>query len=1126
LVCIASAMLGTSAFAQERGDASSIVEAEKIPRVVVVGFEDASDEDCNPKFSRYGRCVERVRFVDLESAWDAELAPTELQRAQWRNTARLYGEIWENMAYRWDVGDDPVAEAFIAKDALFFPTTKQQWEGTARDPDASDDTSVYSLPRSTAWYGEDVWVDPRSRVPAVSLSLSDLVARPGSFYPTVRFRKASGLVASDAMVILRGRFAERLAADNKRHPYDIMDGDPESSGPLFEQMYPYQRGLEQEIDEEGVSEVPLRRFTVGGQLKSPSEDADMVGLRTQEFADLLISTGEEGYDSFYEAASGEFDDFYRLVGVQILRFAREEYTHTHLRVLTALMAMHSPPRYAAGSLTSGSDLVAAAAGQTDPDAFVGEFEGFASSDGFAINFRDLPDELVNKHIVDFPEWNNPSESFRRDLLESIVTQLEEHLRDGIRQNMDRYLFPALDDASIDAWIKNNSFPAREQIVARYFKRLALDLMVSRLDEETKEQIEAEILLDHMNVLIREQLGGPTSEPATPGELEERAAGAWLTVLSTHGLYPDQIQERPGVVNPIAICTTADRRDALEEPSFKPINIDQLVVAPGWLRTAEELLWSAREQLPFVMLDAPGRNPPSVTRLVGLPGDQAIYRVRWQVWSGWHLLWGMEPLAEDDPSAPRRLALRTAALCDDMVLSPPDLVPTLARAALLDGKFRPAVPVRDTGKTKQPRKQRTNDSTATEVDTLVENSDEVADDAETIVDAADGDVDSIREVSGQVLTAFLQSGKKKKKKKLNTRPVSSEVVSYLHDLMITPIRDTVGDKPMLVAVFDHGTPGDRERIWDYKPRTPYTNAQLRMEDGSFLRSSAWAWHMDKMETEEAPVLVAPAYEPTELLATSELKQEWKRRPTSDWNFGGGLAAIPYKYVLSECQELDPSQQVVGTVPVCLPGTQTTKLSEGLSLDLSALSTQWLLDDRRVAVEFGPELRLDILRQGTSLFYNNPNPAGQAITFPLAFRIQGGILVGMRFAPDPAPLWRRRGRRLPWGAPLPDGSSFLGRTQFGVRLGFLLGAEFGGLTGSAEGEFWVGWSVRSHRGPNASFTPYHPNIVIGPYIRAGYSFPLSVNRTRSEKLVESLTTLVGIRAQFRLTQQPEAPALEAP
>ena len=101
---------------------------------------------------------------------------------------------------------------------------------------------------------------------------------------------------------------------------------------------------------------------------------------------------------------------------------------------------------------------------------------------------------------------------------------------------------------------------------------------------------------------------------------------------------------------------------------------------------------SRNQIHLFSLDNPEANKASVQRLVGLPDGQALYRARWTIWSGWHLMWGVEQF-----SGQERLVLRTAAICDDMVLSPPDLVPSVVRAGLLHDEFYPTKPARNKDK---------------------------------------------------------------------------------------------------------------------------------------------------------------------------------------------------------------------------------------------------------------------------------------------------------------------------------------------------------------------------------------------------------------------------------------------
>jgi hypothetical protein len=229
---------------------------------------------------------------------------------------------------------------------------------------------------------------------------------------------------------LKGRFAERLAVDNRRWPYDIMDGDAFSAGPLFEQMYPYERGLQG--DEDSLSsEAPLTKFQLGESLQNPAPGTDLVGLRARQFRSSQLQADDD-IAKVLRFAEQEFERFYRLVGVQILRFAREEYTPTHIRVLTALMAMESPPSELGEGFLGADALVAAARGQLDEDdGSLMEFRSFSQASGFKINYRELPASLVERHIQNFGEWTNPTPGFLTAFLDDLVDYVDVYLKEDV-----------------------------------------------------------------------------------------------------------------------------------------------------------------------------------------------------------------------------------------------------------------------------------------------------------------------------------------------------------------------------------------------------------------------------------------------------------------------------------------------------------------------------------------------------------------------------------------------------------------------------------------------------------------------------------------------------------------------
>jgi hypothetical protein len=139
-----------------------------------------------------------------------------------------------------------------------------------------------------------------------------------------------------------------------------------------------------------------------------------------------------------------------------------------------------------------------------------------------------------------------------------------------------------------------------------------------------------------------------------------------------------------------------------------------------------------------------------------------------------------------------------------------------------------------------------------------------------------------------------------------------------------------------------------------------------------------------------------------------------------------------------------------------------------------------------------------------------------------RPQVGLLLGLRQAPRPAPLHRGSGNGAVWGAPGTDGKSHLGRLQTGLRTGLLVGPGFEGIEGSTHLEGWLGWSARSDRSAKAGFTPYYPGVVVGPFTRVAYGFPIGeAPEPRYLTLDHSWTVLVGFRTQLRLNKPAPPP-----
>jgi len=1055
---------------EEAEEAATVVEGGA-PDVRVLGFHDL-EGDCDPMDARFGDCIEEVRFVDMIPAFSGVPA-TSTQKAQWRNTSQLYAELWEDIAHRWFKDEDVLANTMRLQGWTALPTTSKQWEASLRK-----DKRVYGVPGPELWLDSSQWVEG---------------ARGGSnaFFRRVRYLAPEGQRAQPNMVLLAGRFALRLGFNSRRHDFDLMNGDPMSSGPFFEQMYPYSQAMEAS----GGELVPLSHFS-GFQARGRAR-----GRMQQKFGEMRWNARQEFYI------------FARLIATQIAQFGLEDYTTNHMRVLTALTAMQSPPGALEQRTGRAGDLVAAALGETDSEEAVEKRleEGiYRLQHGFEINYFQLPIELVAEYLAELLSRRELDEAFWADFNDVLVYDLEDLLRDAVGP------LNGLDEASIGAWVKAYARPGTsEEMVAGHVKRAALNLLVEDLEKEDRDELQTRILLDHVNLEVTSTFDSEEGVLATPGNLVDATAGKWEAVLGKHGYRTAHFSQGLGAVDPTSICTTLDGPDALEEPSFGAVKLDLLFAAEEVTENPDEILWNARGQLPFIMVDSPDVTVPEVEKLVSLPDGRALYRARWEIWSGWHLFWTSQNFAAAQNEQQRELLVRTGAVCEDTVLSAPELVPTLVRAAMLDGNLRPTTPVMK-GKRYRPTHEL---ETASE-DEVINAALVQADEAE----AAAAQAEQVAAVTGEVPDTIPDSVD------LTTPAVFSlfggptgegaveelrSNTAYFHEVLREPLYElTQGNKPMMLMVFDSTTSYEHFGMRDRRPRTPYARRQLRVlkpaeDEDRWLRTAAWA-HYVTLQPDKAFHLISPNYRTTESVATRTPMPRWGRNRSTDFNLMAGFGFFPIRYARASCDDLFEDAD-----PSTVYCQSSARFTEGISIDIGALATWWVVDDHRFGLEMGPSVNLDITPGGTSGIWGQYDDRTNA----WALRPQFGVLFGLRGAPNPAPMVLRSKRRLPWGAETPDGASRVGRVQLGFRAGFLLGPGFNGLEGTVPLELWVAGSLRNKRSPHASFTPYQPATLLGPFIRTQLEFVLAADETRFKKLDYGITAIIGIRGQIRVKQKAE-------
>ena len=588
--------------------------AKPIDYQIINFYDDPSD--CDEKEARFGQCLELTKLLPL-----AEI-PTSLKRG----VSTSYSYMWEELAHRWS---DQGIVAIM--NGAGYPMPAEQWVKTRLD-------------------GISFTHPP----------IDHLLSEPDTFkalYPPVKMLPPS---EPETLVRIGGRFVKRLGYDNKPHPYEIMNADRQSSAPFYEQLYPFDPQFDIE-----ANNAPYLKFEAPIFVRSKAERGT-----PQKPLDLIASA--------HASATKEFDKTISSISGQIVRYAANEYTKNHMRILGALSLMNVPPE---GQLTDNTNhtgrIVAASLGGTDSDDRPAQrLSSRAPERSFAIEVALLPVPVVDKWITKLAS----RVTLDREALQVIVQFSDINIQPNTPP------LPSMEDASLWIYTAIDAKADPNQELIR-LKRAYLYYLLTTIKEdiEKTDQRDIQIILDHfsdsLGIALKEK-----SVPFAPAAMTEETEKKWKSVLGDHGIDPTPYPQNRGLVDPLAICTTKDGQEALAEETIKPIHVDLLLMAPKSLKTVEEVLWHNQDKVPFVMIDNPAKTKPSLTQISKLSSGEILYRVRWTVWSGWHLLWDFD--ISEGPEM--KLIGKTSAFCDDMLLTTAEIAPALVRASLLEN-FLPTTP---------------------------------------------------------------------------------------------------------------------------------------------------------------------------------------------------------------------------------------------------------------------------------------------------------------------------------------------------------------------------------------------------------------------------------------------------
>ena len=1118
-------------------DARLSGEASDCPLVIP---PDCEGEGCYEVPPQRGGCTERVRFAPLPLAFTGEdpFLPADFNpeedkartawRALTRNTASLYMANWDGIAMRWFRDDDPIASTIKASPIEALPQPSDTWL-QARP----EDRRLVSLPHRNSWLDEARWVDDRD------------TAYEDPFFPLVEVHPVAG--EGDAgggiprAALLKGRFAERLGFNNQPHPFEIMDADEESSGPFFEQIFPYNTARRADRP---TSIRPLARFQDAQQLESLASDEDIAALNLQPH-EVPIFLEADALNEFEERVQASFEEFSRLIGVSVARYALRDHTINQMRILTALTAMRSPPDAAVLDQGRYRGLVAAARGETDSDAQLGfDFQRQLGgiSGGIDLRLRTLPGGAGRVaqpprgrgHHLQRGDPPPPADGRRRDPGGGRVPAAQRRRRRP-------------------AGPPDRHPPRRTQ--HRGHRRLP------QRGGDPEEPPAPLRLRRRPRHRARRRAGGPGTghpghlrdpHPPRPLRLQHRRAAP------QHRRRPQPRGGRGGRRGPVLGGPGVPRAHLNLVPQGlqavePPRHLHPRAGAPPSRSRPSSRSCSTSSSPPPTPMGRSTLRRCCGPRATGCPSSRWTTqkpRCRWS--PSWRT--SRAPTPVPHPLAPlERLAHRGAPKPSATGPHPPrrphrrgvrehgadrPRVPTVLRGGLLSGELFPTEPFRwgdMQGKDRRVAKQNLRregmvDPTVSlpgnvTVGGAVQAGSQAAAQADEIQTQGAGSMQGTDGLSkaGDMERRYRPSVLVGNRVQEMT---PGQTATYLRGIVNPHLRALSKELGgLILMVFDHAVADDGRPLGDaIKPRTPYRRVHRPARGPAReVRSAGWAlW----IPADGTPIArIGPAWRETDRVSNDNHPvPRWKPRRPGDWTMTSSLGVFPYRQVWQTCTD-DPtwfdSVAPCETQWVSETDPRTSTRSEGFGFDLGGMSAWWLSHRPRVALESGLEGRFDIVPRGRVLLYEDEPE------FAWTFRFAGGPMFGLRFAGRPSSLWRLGKKGSTWGPQRPEGGNRVARTQWGIRGGALFSPGFSGAEITGVIEAWYGRSIRNVRSTHQSFTPYHPSVVLGPFVRGQYTTLMPLIEPTPGHLVldRAWTVIVGAKLNLRIKAQgPTLPPVQ--